>query len=99
MHIYVQKKHGTRLDPVVEMLIVCRLAPAKASADIAAFDASPMLAGSAFDVVESCHLLSKGNLALTPRCTIRGGYLRSRQAFMHLEFQLSWLISIANCAK
>ena len=88
--------HGPR-DPVVEMLIVCRLAPAKASAD--AFDASPMLAGSAFDVVESCHLLTKGNLALTPRCTIRGGYLRSRQAFMHLEFQLSWLISIANCAK
>ena len=73
---------------------ICWLAPAKASADIAAFDASPMLAGSAFDVVESCHLLTKGNLALTPRCTIRGGYLRSRQAFMHLEFQLSWLISI-----
>ena len=36
----------------------------------------------------------KGNLALAPRCAIRGGYLRSRQAFMHLEFQLSWLISI-----
>ena len=42
---------------------------------------------------------AQGNLALTPRCRIRGGYLRSRQALMHLEFQLPWLISIANCAK